>query len=270
MNFRMKAGGFLVLGFVLASLAAPVLISGDPHAVVLGRRLLPPSLACPFGTDHLGRCVLTRVLLGGGVSLLGGAGTALMALVPGMAMGFLAGLARPGISRTIMWAADVMLAFPALIPALILAGCLGPSPASAMMGLGAVGWAWWTRFVRGQVLAAREKEYVRAAGIMGISRWRIVLHYILPQVLPPVVVYAAFQAGGMIVALSGLSYLGLGIQPPRPEWGAMLKEAGLYSARAPWMVLAPGLAITLAVLGFNLLGEGLRDRLQVRPTTGGR
>lgn len=261
----------LLVGILLCGLLLMLCVAGerlapaDPLAVNLTQRLAPPSAAHPFGTDQLGRCVLSRVLSGTRHSLASALAAVGLALSIGLPAGFAAGLGARRIDQILMGLCDVVLAFPFLILALALAALLEPSLRSLILGAGLAGWAWQAKFVRGMAAAAKEKDFVRQGRAMGLSRFCLLRHYILPQLLPPLLVSSSLSAGRMIVAISSLSYLGLGIQPPQPEWGVMLRESMLHIASAPWLAVAPGLAATLSVLAFNLLGEGLKDYFQIRP-----
>jgi ABC-type dipeptide/oligopeptide/nickel transport system permease subunit len=187
-----------------------------------------------------------------------------LALLIGVPAGLLSGLGTGKIDRLIMGLSDMILAFPFLILALTLTGILGPSLSSLILGVGLASWAWWAKFIRGMTLNAGDKDFVRQGIVMGLGRLHLLRYYIFPQILPPLLVTVSLSAGRMIVVLSSFSYLGFGIQPPLPEWGTMLREATLHLATAPWLVLAPGLAVSLAVLACNLLGEGLKEYFQIR------
>lgn len=250
----------LVLLFV-AALAAPLLSPYDPHAQNTADRFASPSLDHPLGTDHLGRDELTRVLYGARVSLLTtlAIGTAILLIgtVVGVVSGFLGGLVDGLIMRVI----DVLLAFPALLLALAVTGFLGPGLLNLALAMTAIWWVEYARIVRGQVLGIKERPYVESARALGLPRRTVALRHVVPNLIGPVIVLATLQSGRLLLALAALSFLGLGVSPPTAEWGAMLNEARSYLAVAPELMLYPGLAITLAGLGFNLLGDGLRDVL---------
>jgi len=163
---------------------------------------------------------------------------------------------------------DIFLAFPGLVLALVIIGVLGPSWGSLILGLTASGWAWYGRLIRSLVLTAEGKEFVRGGRALGVGGLRLLRRYLMPLLGPPLLVTVSLRLGWMVLGLAGLSYLGLGPQPPNPEWGAMLQESRIYFLRAPWLMIAPGLALTLTVLGFNLLAEGLRDALDLRGIDG--
>jgi peptide/nickel transport system permease protein len=253
------AGLVIVAGVALIAIAAPLIAPDDPTRVDALRRLAPPSADALLGTDNLGRDILSRLIWGARLSL-GTAGlAALLILTIGVGLGMIAGFYGGLLDDLLMRIVDVLLAFPALILALAIAGVLGPSIMSVMIGIVAVAWADYARVMRGQVLSARERQYVEAARAIGAGNARILARHLLPNVLPPILVLASLEMGGLILAISGLSFLGLGAQPPTPEWGAMLNDGRAFIAAAPQLMVYPGLAISIVVVGFNLLGDGLRD-----------
>ena len=253
------AGLVIVAGVALIAIAAPLIAPDDPTRVDALRRLAPPSADTLLGTDNLGRDILSRLIWGARLSL-GTAGlAAVLILTIGVGLGMIAGFYGGLLDDLLMRIVDVLLAFPALILALAIAGVLGPSIMSVMIGIVAVAWADYARVMRGQVLSARERQYVEAARAIGVGNTRILARHLLPNVLPPILVLASLEMGGLILAISGLSFLGLGAQPPTPEWGAMLNDGRAFIAAAPQLMIYPGLAISIVVVGFNLLGDGLRD-----------
>jgi peptide/nickel transport system permease protein len=253
------AGLVIVAGVALIAIAAPLIAPDDPTRVDAVRRLAPPSADALLGTDNLGRDILSRLIWGARLSL-GTAGlAAVLILTIGVGLGMVAGFYGGLLDDLLMRIVDVLLAFPALILALAIAGVLGPSITSVMIGIVAVAWADYARVMRGQVLSARERQYVEAARATGVGNTRILVRHLLPNVLPPILVLASLEMGGLILAISGLSFLGLGAQPPTPEWGAMLNDGRSFIAAAPQLMIYPGLAISIVVVGFNLLGDGLRD-----------
>ena len=253
------AGLIIVVGVALIAIAAPFIAPDDPTRVDALRRLSPPSAETLLGTDNLGRDILSRLIWGARLSL-GTAGlAAALILTIGVGLGMVAGFYGGLLDDLLMRIVDVLLAFPALILALAIAGVLGPSITSVMIGIVAVAWADYARVMRGQVLSARERQYVEAARATGVRNTRILARHLLPNVLPPILVLASLEMGGLILAISGLSFLGLGAQPPTPEWGAMLNDGRSFIAAAPQLMIYPGLAISIVVVGFNLLGDGLRD-----------
>ncbi|HWC25888.1 MAG TPA: ABC transporter permease subunit [Solirubrobacteraceae bacterium] len=259
---RTAAVGLLILAvLVVAALAAPLLTPYDPDVQNTSERFASPSLAHPLGTDHLGRDELTRVLYGARVSLLTtlaiGTTILLIGTVVGLVSGFLGGL----VDGLIMRVVDVLLAFPALLLALAVTGFLGPGLLNLALAMTSIWWVEYARIVRGQVLGIKERPYVESARALGLPRRTVALRHVLPNLIGPVVVLATLQSGRLLLSLAALSFLGLGVSPPTAEWGAMLNEARAYLAVEPELMLYPGLAITIAGLGFNLLGDGLRDVL---------
>lgn len=261
---RIWAGALLLALMAIAVLAAPLLAPQDPLGVELGQRLQPPSAAHLLGTDQLGRDQLSRLLHGGRISLLAGLAASGAALVLGMAWGVGAGLAGRAGDFLLMRTADVGLAFPGLLLALVLVGTWQGGVWALVTALALTGWAWWARLARGLLKEAQGREFVLGGRALGVGGWRLLGSYLLPQMWAPLAVAAAMKTGWIIVALSALGYLGLGIQPPHPEWGAMLQQSRLYMSRAPWLMLAPGGAVFLVVLACNLIAEGLRRRWQIR------
>jgi len=252
-------GLVIVTVMVFVAIAAPVLAPDDPTRIDAARRLTSPSADAWLGTDNLGRDILSRLIWGARLSLGTAGAAAALILTIGVGAGMIAGFYGGLIDDLLMRVVDVLLAFPALILALAIAGVLGPSITSVMIGIVAVAWADYARVMRGQVLAARERQYVESARATGAGNARILLRHVLPNVLPPILVLASLEMGGLILAISGLSFLGLGAQPPTPEWGAMLNDGRTFIAAAPQLMIYPGVAISLVVVGFNLLGDGLRD-----------
>ncbi|BDG59289.1 glutathione ABC transporter permease GsiD [Caldinitratiruptor microaerophilus] len=264
------AGGLLVLGLALLALLAPWLTPADPLNGDVHARLLPPGPGHPLGTDPLGRDLLARLLYGGRYSLGAAGVVATATLLLGLTVGIVAGYFKGWVDAVLMRLADLVRAFPGRILALVLVGALGPGLKSLMLAMVAVSWVSQARLVRGLTLAAREQEYVLAARVCGLRPVAIVLRHILPAVLPQVAVVMALDMSWFLMSLSAFSLLGLGVQPPAPEWGMMVSEARPYFRTHPHLLLWPGVAIMLAVLGFTLLGEGLRDawdphRRGVRP-----
>jgi ABC-type dipeptide/oligopeptide/nickel transport system permease subunit len=254
---RLTIGCLLFLIVAMAGIFANQLAPHDPLAPHLSHRLMAPSPDYPLGTDQLGRCVLSRLLAGARISLSGAVTASALSLFLGAVMGVLATLAR-GWGRSFFTAViDMGLALPGLILAMVISGLLGGTFQSLIMGLALANWPWWARLIRGLTRTAREKDYVLAGQTAGLKKSRLLTHYILPQIKGPILAAATLKTGRIILAFSGLTYLGLGPAPPAPEWGRMLQEAGIYMTRAPWLMLAPGLAITLVVGALNLIGDGL-------------
>jgi len=253
-------GAAVLAAFLVSGVLAPWISPHDPYRGHLARRLEPPSASFPLGTDALGRCVVSRLLHGTLVSLGAALAASAASFLLGAAVGLAAGLAGPRCSGLLAMGIDAALALPALLLAVALAGLMSPSLLSVVAALSLVGWPWWARWLRALVLEARHREFVHAAVALGVSGRRILVRYLLPQILPPAAVAFAVRTGAMLVAVSGLSYLGLGAQPPQPEWGRMLEESRLHLGRAPWLMIAPGTAITLCVAACQMIAESLRGR----------
>ncbi|MBZ6495628.1 nickel transporter permease [Natrinema longum] len=263
--------GAVVVGtLALLATVGPVLVPSDPNAQQLAARLQGPSLAHPLGTDQLGRDVATRLLYGARVTL----GIALLVtavrLSIGVTVGLVAGYCGGRLDEALMRLVDILLAFPGIVLALVVAGVLGPSLTNLTLALATVGWTRYARIVRSSVLELRERPFVAASRLTGAPRRRVLRRHVLPNVAGPVVVLATLDLGGVILSAAGLSFLGLGAQPPTPEWGTMLSTGRHHLQEASWLVNAPGLAIVLAVLGTNLLGDGLRDALDPADRTDSR
>jgi ABC-type dipeptide/oligopeptide/nickel transport system permease subunit len=259
-----RFGLALVGTIAVLALLAPWLAPGDPFRGNLAASLQPPSGTFPLGSDAQGRDVLSRVLYGARLSLSVGLISQSIALSLGVTLGLVAGYYGRWMDGVIMRAADVTLAFPSLLLLIAIAAAVKPSLPAVFVVIGIVGWAGMARLVRGQVLLARGLEYVQAARALGASDARIIARHLLPNVIAPVIVAATLGIGGAIMAEAALSFIGLGAQPPTPSWGGMVAEGRDLLRVAPWVSLVPGLAIGIAVLGLNLLGDGLRDALDVR------
>jgi peptide/nickel transport system permease protein len=259
-------GGLLVVGAIVAvSVLAPLLAPYDPDAVDAAGRLAPiGGAAHALGTDDLGRDILSRLLWGGRVSLVVGLAPVAMALVVGVGLGAIAGYARGAVDGFIMRCLDVLLAFPAYLLAIAIVSALGAGLSNAILAIALVSSASFARLVRGSVLSIREREFVHAARLAGARDTRIIWAHVLPNVLSPVIVFATLEAGRTIIFAAGLSFLGLGAQPPTAEWGAMLAQGRGLLNIAPHVASLPGVAILLVSLGLNLFGDGLRDALDPR------
>ena len=247
---------------ILITLFAPQIYSWDEIINVSNAtKLLSPSAAHPFGTDNLGRDQLGRVLWGGRESLRAGYLVVLIGLGGGTILGLISGFAGGWVDNLIQRFVDVLLAIPGILLALSVVGALGPGLVQVMLAVGLANIPDYTRLIRGSVLEAKENEYVRAARVLGASNRRIMFRHILPNVIGPILVYATLGLGIAIMITAGLSYLGLGAQPPSPEWGAMLNQGREFMRHAWWMPVFPGLAIVIAVLSINLIGDGLQDAI---------
>lgn len=257
-------GGGIVVCMSIAALLAPWLAPYSPTELHLDTLLAPPCSQFPLGTDALGRDVLSRLLYGARVSLWVGFVSVGIATVIGLALGLLAGYFRGLVDEIIMRGVDIMLCFPSFFLILAVIAFLEPDINNIMIVIGLTSWMGVARLVRAETLSLRERDFVAAARLGGIGAWRIILTHILPNALTSVVVSATLGIAGAILIESSLSFLGLGVQPPDPSWGNMLLEGKDTLEIAPWMSLYPGLAILITVLGYNLLGESLRDRLDPR------
>jgi peptide/nickel transport system permease protein len=258
-------GLVLVLVLVVAGLFAPLLAPHDPNEVETARRLARPLTPNhPLGTDEFGRDLLSRLLYGARISLAVGLAATALAALAGSLCGLIAGLGGGWWDQAIMRSIDTLMAFPYFLLAIAIIAALGPGLVNGMIAVAVVNIPFYGRIVRATVLAVRETEYVQAARALGLSELRLSLTHIMRNCLAPVIVAVTLNLGGMITALAGLSFLGLGVQPPISDWGSMLASSRQYLNVAPHVATLPGLAIFLAVLGFNLLGDGLRDALDPR------
>jgi len=265
--FKRKAAvaGLVVIStFILLTLLAPLIVPYDPIATSWSLVRKPPTMAHWFGTDELGRDILSRVVYGARASLLAGLISVAIALGIGVPLGLLAGYRGGFADALISRITDAMLACPFLILAIALAAFLGPSLGNAMIAIGISATPVFIRLTRGQVLSVKAEDYVEAARALGNPPWRIAFAHILPNILPALLVQATLSIAAAIIAEAALSFLGLGQQPPAPSWGSMLNAAQRFLTQAPWMAIWPGLAIFLVVLSLNLLGDGLRDALDPR------
>ena len=260
----LKAGLAIVAVAALAAVVGPALAPVDPAAQQLALRLAGPSAAHPFGLDELGRDILARVLAGARISFLVGLVVVSVSASVGTLLGAVAGYFGGALDEVISRVIDTLLAFPGMLLSIALVAVLGPSLANVLLAMAVVGWVSYARLVRGQVLKAREFDYVQAARALGARTPRVLWRHVIPSAIPAVVVQATLGMAGAIIGEAALSFLGLGVQPPTPSWGTMLNGGRAHILDAPHLTLFPGLAIALLVLGFNFLGDGLRDRLDPR------
>ncbi|MCL0066358.1 nickel ABC transporter permease subunit NikC [Thermodesulfovibrionales bacterium] len=257
-------GAGIILVLIFIAVLAPFIAPHDPIEQNLEHRLLSPNTEYLLGTDNLGRCILSRLIHGTSVSLQIGVMVVGIAAFVGVTLGLVAGYRGGLIDELIMRIVDILLAFPGIILALVIAGILGPSLFNVMLALAVVGWTSYARVVRGAVLSVKEKEFVEAARALGAGEARIMFRHILPNVMAPVIVMATLGMAHVILAAAALGFLGLGAQPPTPEWGSMLNDGRAFMRTAPHLTIFPGLAIMVTVLAFNFLGDGLRDVLDPR------
>jgi len=260
--------GLTVLGIMFVTMVlAPVVAPFDPNSQDVSRRLIRPfQHGSPYllGTDHVGRDVLSRMIYGARVAWMIGASAVLLAGTLGVLLGLLAGYYGGWVDDAITWLANVELAFPFILLAIVVAASLGAGLGNLILVLTLVSWVTYARVVRGETLVQREQEFVEAARALGASHPRIIFTHLLPNVLTPVIVIATFEFSRMIISEAALSFLGLGVQPTVPSWGSMLADGRQYLATAWWVATFPGLGITVTVLAINLVGDWLRDQMDPR------
>lgn len=266
----LRLGAVIVGIAVAAALLGPFIAPWDPYAQELALRLAGPTSGHLLGLDELGRDILSRLLVGARISLLVGLAVVSVSSSVGILMGSIAGYYGGRIDLIISRVMDVLLAFPGILLAIALVAVLGPSLTNVILALSVIGWVGYARLVRAQVLRVRELEYVQAARALGARTPRILIRHVIPATMPTVIVQATLGMAGAIIAEASLSFLGLGVQPPTPSWGTMLDAGRSHLFDAPHLTLFPGLAIALLVLGFNFLGDGLRDTIDPRLISEGR
>ncbi len=257
-------GGFLVSLIVLCAIFAPLLTGADPYEQDLLSTMLPPSWEHPFGTDDSGRDIFARVVYGARISLLEVTLGVGLAIISGVPLGILSGMAGKRVDAVIMWCMDVLFAFPGIVLAILLISILGSSLVNLLVAIAIFSIPVYARLARNLTLGLRSMDYVEAAISLGLRRWRVMTHYILPNAIGPIIVQSTLTAGTVILSAASLSFLGLGAQPPLPEWGAMMSSGRNYLGVNIYMSLFPGIAVMITVLGFNILGDGLRDLLDPR------
>lgn len=256
-------GAAVVLFTIIVALAAPLIAPYDPDAQDADR-LLPPSMSHLMGTDELGRDTFSRIVFGARVSLQVGIISVAIAFAIGALLGVAGGFFQGRVDAWLMRGVDIMFAFPGLVLAIVIAGLLGASRTNAMIAIGLVYAPAFARVVRGSVLTVMSEPYVEAGRVVGATNWRLVRQHVLPNIVAPLIVLISVYLSSAILSEAALSFLGLGTQPPEPSWGGMLNLARTYMELSPWMAIFPGLAIMIIVLGFNFLGDGLRDVLDPR------
>src|SRR5690348_8194247 len=258
-------GVILVAIFLIFALFAPWIAPQDPAFIDLPSRLSPPSQAHWFGTDELGRDILSRIIYGARISMLVGGSVVVGALLLGLIVGSVAGYYGGGVDRFVnVVVMNAFLSFPGILLAIAFVAFRGPGVFNLILALSLGGWVGYARLVRAQVLAAREREFVEAARALGASDWRVITRHILPNIIQPVIVQAAIGMAGAVLAEATMSFLGLGVPPPTASWGSMLNDGRSHLFDAPHLVLFPAAAVMLAVLSFNFIGDALRDYLDPR------
>jgi peptide/nickel transport system permease protein len=257
-------GAAMLALLALAALLAPLIAPHDPLSQNLDQDLIFYSPAHPFGTDKLGRDILSRTLYGARISLFVGCATVALSVVVGVALGSLCGYAGGWLDQALMRLVDILVAFPGILLAIAFTAVLGPGIDHVVLALCLIGWTSYARLVRGEILALREREFVHAARALGCSPQRIVLCHLLPNLLPPLLIQATFGLAAAIVAEGSLSFLGLGVAPPTPSWGSMLNDGRQFLLVAPHLTTYPGLALMLTVLALNLVGDALQDQVDTR------
>lgn len=249
---------------ILASVFAPLLSHYNPEEINLDELKQSPGFRHFFGTDNKGRDIFSRVLYGGRISISVAIMAAILSVGIGLMVGLLSGYVGGRIDTVMMMMVDLILAFPSLLLAIGISVILPPGIYTVMIAIAAVGWASFARLIRGYVLAAREAQFIEAARAIGCSHKRVLFVHLLPQCLPLIIVMMGLRLGGYILTEASLSFLGLGAQPPTPSWGSMVSSNRIFIVSAPWMVIFPGLAIALTSLGFNMLGDALRDKFGLK------
>lgn len=254
----------LMCGIILVAVFVPWIAPHDPYEAVMANALQAPSWEYPFGTDQLGRCELSRVLYGTRASLEMALTLVVVIFTVGTALGVVAGYFGGTIDRVIMRIADMMIAFPGLVLAIAIAGMLGPSMLNTVIALAVVSWTKYARLSRSLVMKIKNNTYIEAARITGSKTGHLIRSYLFPNILPTMIITATLDIGTMMLELAALSFLGLGAQPPTPEWGVMISEGRQYLQTAPWLMVFPGIAVFVVVAVMNLLSDGLRDILDPR------
>jgi len=266
----LKRNPLAIVGLVIVAVTLVIAVVADwitpydPIVPDLNQKLQPPSAAYLLGTDEMGRDILSRILLGTRVSLGSAVVIISISFIVGLIIGLIAGYWGGWVDDILMRLTDIFLAFPALILAMVITATLGPSLQNALIAISIVWWPWYARLVRGQVMAVRNREFITAARSLGFPEARIILKHVLPNSIGPVFVQLTLDVGATILLTASLSFIGLGAQPPTPEWGAMISSGRVYMLNYWWVPTMPGIAILIAVLGFNLLGDAIRDFNDVR------
>lgn len=258
-------GAAIVLVLFVVAVAAPLIAPHDPNESIRGARLVAPTWSHIMGTDNLGRDLFSRLVYGARISLVVGLGASVVGIVSGVALGLVSGYLGGKVDEVMQRIIDSMMAFPGLILALALVAMLGPSIRNVLIAIALGSIPNTTRVVRGAVLGVKQEDYVQASRSLGATGWRIATSHLLPNIMAPVLILASVMFGTAIIAEASLSFLGLGIQPPTPSWGAMLSgPSRRFMTTAPWMAIFPGLAISIVIFGINIFGDALRDVLDPR------
>ncbi len=266
-NLLSRISLILLIVLIVIAVLAPVLApypSDAGSATHPEQFLSAPSTAHPFGTDELGRDILSKVIYGCRISLISAMVTVLFALLIGSFLGAIAGGIGGWVEETIMRITDIFLSFPPLLLAICITALMGASLRNAQIAMILSWWPWYTRILRGQAVGIKERQFVKSAEAIGTSRWKIIFKHIVPNCLPPIIIQASLDMGSVIMTLASLGYLGLGAQAPSPEWGLMVNTSKTYIMQAPWYTVFPSLAIFVTVLVFNLIGDGLREVMDPR------
>lgn len=263
-GFFLSAG--ILVFFILAAIFAGYIAPHDPEKANLELRLKEPCREFPLGTDHMGRCILSRIIFGARISLSVGLLVVSSALALGLAVGSLSGYYGGWADEAVMRIVDAFLAFPSLLLALGIAGLFGAGFTNLVIALIVVDWAGYARLARSSVISVKEQDYIKASKGLGVGDMHVIVHHVIPNIISPLIVMATIGMGYVILSAAGLSFLGFGVQPPTPEWGSMLNEGKIYIRSAPYIMIFPGIAIMITVLAFNYLGDELRDLLDPRDT----
>lgn len=267
-NYLALFGLAIIIFLILIAVFAPLIAPHDPLKPNFSASLEKPSLKHFFGTDVLGRDIFSRIIFGSRISLIVGIIAVGIMVILGMFLGGIAGYFEGFIDTVIMRMADVFFAFPYVLGSIVIMTVLGPGIQNIFIAIGILGWSYIARIFRATILSVKRNEYIEAAKALGAGNFRIMTRHILPNSVAPVIVYSTMSIGGAVIAEAALSFLGLGVQPPTPAWGYMLSESIGYIFTAPWLIYFPGIAIIITVLGFILLGDGLRDALDSRKDYG--
>ncbi len=258
-NTTLIVGGIMVAVLIVVAVFAPLLEGHDPTYMQTANQFIAPCAEYPFGTDNLGRCILCRVIEGARISLVTATLVVLFGAVLGSAIGLIAGFAGGKVDGFLMRVTDIFLAFPTIVFALAVSVVLGTGTINLIIALMCIHWTRYARLVRGEIVLLRNEEFIESARAIGNSSFKIATKYLLPSVASKIIVMMSLDLGSVILFCSSLSFLGLGAQPPSPDWGAMISDGRDYLRFAPWMSFFPGFAIAVSAIGFNLFGDGIRD-----------